>query len=158
MNFERMIKTMREFLQSAWADILKGLAAAGGFVLGLYGERDVLMTVLVCCMAVDYLLGLVVAVMGRSRKTENGGLSSEIGFKGLLRKGVILMMVLLASLVDRVLGAGSNAFRTMACLFYIANEGLSVIENSALAGVPWPEKLKNALEMMKSNKEEKEGG
>jgi len=151
-------KDMRIFFINSWAVIVKGLSAAGGFILGLYGEWDVLMTVLVCCMAVDYLLGVIVAVMGKSRKTENGGLSSDIGFKGLLRKGVIMMMVLLASLVDRAIGVDTNAFRTMACLFYIANEGLSVLENSALAGVPWPEKLKGALEQMKRRGEEKEIG
>ena len=149
---------MRIFLQNIWTNIVKSVAAAGGFVLGLYGKWDVLMTVLVCCMAVDYVLGIIVALMGKSPKTENGGLASDIGFKGLLKKAVIMMLVLLASLVDMAIGTGANSFRTMACLFYIANEGLSVIENSALAGVPWPEKLKNALEMMKTKDDVKENG
>lgn len=147
---------MAQFFHDAWASVIKGAAAVGGFFIGLYGGWDVLMTVLIVCMGVDYIMGIVVAIMGNSTKTEGGGLSSNVGFKGILRKGVIMLMVLLASLVDKVIGGDGTAFRSMACLFYIANEGLSILENSALAGVPWPEKLKSALEQMKDKGAEKD--
>lgn len=146
---------MDKFFQNMWTSILSGLAAVGGFILGLYGEWDALMTVLVYCMAVDYLSGLLVAIMGRSKKTDGGGLDSKVGFKGLLRKVIIMLVVLLAALVDKAMGSGGSAFRSMACLFYIANEGLSILENTALAGVPWPDGIKNVLEQMKDKGVEK---
>ena len=103
------------------------------------------MTVLLSCMVADYLSGMVVAWMGRSEKTEYGGLSSKVGAKGLMRKGLMLMVVLVAALLDRALGQGNAMFRDAACWFYIANEGISLMENLNLAGVPFPAKLKKLL-------------
>ena len=132
-------------------DVVIGLfSLAGGLLLSLLGDWDILLTVLVCCMGVDYVTGMIVAAMGKSPKTEHGGISSSVGFKGILKKVIIMLMVLLAALVDRVIGTNAHTFRTMACLFYISNEGLSALENSALAGVPWPARMKHALELMKN--------
>lgn len=144
---------MKEFLVRSWAEIIKVCAAIGGFFSGLYGGWDLAMTVLVCCMAIDYISGLIVAAMGKSKKTEGGGLDSKIGLHGLLRKGMIMLIVLVAALLDKIIGSDGAMFRSAACWFYIANECLSILENSSLAGVPWPEALKKALEQMKDGED-----
>lgn len=146
---------MKQFLETTWPEILKWAAAAGGLIAGLFGGWSLSLTVLVGCMGVDYASGLIVAVMGKSRKTEGGGLDSNVGLRGLLRKGMILLVVLVASLLDRVIGGDGWMCREAACWFYIANEGLSILENSSLAGVPWPASVKKVLEQMKAKEDEK---
>lgn len=135
-------------MERAWDTILKMLAAIGGAIAGAFGGWNVTMTVLVAAMAADYLSGLAVAGMGKSTKTENGGLSSKIGWQGLLRKGMMMLVVLVAALLDKAMG-DAHVFRDAACWFYIANEGLSLLENLALAGVPFPQQLKDLLEQTK---------
>lgn len=141
-----------------WDKIVKWLCAAGGAVAGLLGEWDVTLTVLSVMMCVDYLSGVIVAACGRSPKTETGGLNSKIGFIGLAKKGFIMLMVLVAALLDRVIGTDGTMFRSMAVGYYIANEGLSVLENAALLGVPFPAKMRKALEILrdKGDKEDEE--
>ena len=140
-----------------WDKIVKMACAVGGAVAGLLGEWDVALTVLAVMMAVDYISGVIVAACGRSPKTETGGLNSKIGFIGLAKKGFILLMVLVAAMLDRVIGTDGTMFRTMAVGYYIANEGLSILENAALLGVPFPEKMRKALEILrdKGDKDEK---
>lgn len=148
---------MWNFLQTAWDKVLGALAIVGGLLAGLYGgELDVSMYVLLGLMVVDFASGLIVAAMGKSPKSETGTLNSNTGLKGIGKKIMILLLVTVAALVDKVLGGGNAAFRTMACWFYIANEGLSVLENSALAGVPWPDGLKKALEQLKTKDKDQE--
>ncbi|MBP3647988.1 MAG: phage holin family protein [Clostridia bacterium] len=124
---------------------IRVLAAAGGAVAGALGGWDALLRVLVWMMAADYASGVIVAVMGRSRKTDYGGLSSKVGAAGILRKGLMLMVVLAAALLDSAMGDTNAMCRDAACWFYIANEGLSLLENLGLMGVPFPEKLKLLL-------------
>ena len=124
---------------------IRVLAAAGGAVAGALGGWDALLRVLVWMMAADYASGVIVAVMGRSRKTDYGGLSSKVGAAGILRKGLMLMVVLAAALLDSAMGDTNAMCRDAACWFYIANEGLSLMENLGLMGVPFPEKLKLLL-------------
>ena len=138
-----------------WDRATKAAAAAIGAVAGYFGKWDATMTVLAVVMAVDYASGLLVAACGRSPKTPEGGLSSRAGFMGIARKGVIMLIVLLAALLDRAVG-GAQAFRTGAAMYYIANEGLSILENAALLDVPFPAKLRGALEELKSG--EKKSG
>ena len=142
----------------SWDNILKAIAACGGIVAGLFGGFDAMMQVLVACMAIDYVTGLVVAWMGKSPKTETGHLDSKIGFAGLLKKALILLVVFLAVRLDSVLPTDQAVFRSMMCWFYIANEGISILENLAIAGVPFPGALKTALEQLqqKANPPEKE--
>lgn len=128
--------------------VLAGLAAAGGFLVSALGGWDVTLQVLVGFMAADYITGLVVAgVFHNSGKTENGALESRAGFKGLVRKCGILLLVFLAVMLDRATGYGF--IRPAVCLFFIANEGLSILENLGLMGVPYPAFLKNMLEALK---------
>lgn len=137
------------------------LAAVGGFIANLLGGWDVTLKVLVGCMAADYISGLIVAgVFHRSGKSETGALESRAGFKGLLRKCMILLLVFLAAMLDLV--TGQHFIRSAVCLFYIANEGLSIIENLVLMGVPHPAFLDNVLEALrkqgdKAGKEDNDG-
>ena len=133
----------------SWDKIVKAAGGLLGAAAGLLGGWDVTLTILATMMAADYASGLIVAACGRSPKTAQGGLSSKIGFVGLAKKGFMLLIVLLAALLDRAAGTDRMVFRTAATCYYIANEGLSVLENAALMNVPVPKKLKAALEEMR---------
>ena len=139
-------------MERLWEKIVRGLAALGGAAAGLLGGWDPLLRVLTVLMAVDYLTGILVALMGKSPKTEYGGLSSRAGAAGLARKGLMLCVVLVAAMADSAAGTGASVCRDAACWFYIANEGISILENAGLAGAPYPEKLKQLLG------QKKEGG
>lgn len=141
-------------MENIWRGIIKTVAAAGGAVAGALGGWDTTLKVLVVMMAADYLSGILVALMGRSQKTEYGGLSSKVGATGLAKKGLMLVVVLAAAMLDVAMGAA--VCRDAACWFYIANEGLSLLENLDLAGVPFPEKIKALLghKMEEANKPE----
>ena len=129
--------------------IIKIAAAVAGFIAGLLGEWDVMLTVLACLIVIDYITGVIVAARGRSDKSETGRLSSKAGFDGLIRKGLICVMVLVTALLDAALGNANHAFRMAAAMYYTANEGLSILENTALMGVPYPAFLLRALETMR---------
>ena len=132
-----------------WDKLVKTLAAIGGAVAGALGGWDTMLTVLCCMMAIDYAMGLICAMMGKSPKTETGHLDSNVGWKGLLRKGVILLVILMASQLDRVMPEGTQVFRDAMIFFYVANEGISVLENLGLMGVPFPGFLLRALERLR---------
>lgn len=124
---------------------LTRLASLGlGALSGLYGGFDFLLKTLLILMAVDYLSGLLCAAMGKSRKTPDGKLSSDQGAKGLLKKAMIMLSVLVSVVLDEALGQ-KNMFRNACILFYSANEMLSFIENLGLMGLPFPDVLKNAI-------------
>ena len=139
-----------------WNRILKGLAALGGAIAGFFGGWSVTLNVLVAVMGIDYATGVLVAASGRSDKTESGGLSSKAGFIGLAKKGFIMLIILLATLLDRVAGNNALVFQTAAACYYIANEGLSILENAARMGIPFPEALRTALEGMKQKENTRE--
>ena len=137
-----------------WDKITKALAAACGAVAGLLGEWSALLTVLALFMGIDYLTGLIVAWRGRSPKTETGGVSSRAGFDGLIRKFFIMVVVLVATLLDAAIGSAARVFQTAATMYYIANEGISILENTALMGVKYPAAVRNALEAMREDAEQ----
>ena len=132
-----------------WDKIVKALAAAAGAVAGVLGEWNVMLTLLAWAMVVDYLSGVIVALRRRSPKSENGGVSSQVGFDGLAKKAFIVLIVLLATLLDRAIGTDKMVFQTAVAAYYFANEGLSIAENAALMGVPFPPKIRDALEALK---------
>ena len=138
-----------------WDKLVKVLAAIGGAVAGAFGGFDTMMIVLVAFMVIDYVTGLLVAWMGKSIKTETGHLDSKVGFIGLCKKCLMLIFVLMAALLDRAMGTDAAIFRSMVIWFYIANEGLSLLENMSLAGVPFPKKIKRLLGQ-KLDEDEKE--
>lgn len=109
-------------------------------------------TILVIFMITDYLSGVLVACLGLSPKSETGKLSSKAGFVGLAKKAFIVTFVLLGAALDTALG--STVIQSMIICMYIANEGLSIIENASLLGVPIPKALKDALEIMRRKSEE----
>lgn len=127
--------------------VLGALAVIGGVAARGFGGWDTALQVLVGLMAADYLTGLLVAaVWQRSGKSESGALDSSACFKGICRKCMVLLLVWLGVMLDRATGAG--VFRTMVVLFFVGNEGLSLLENLGLMGVRYPEALRRALEAM----------
>lgn len=143
----------------AWDRIVKWLAAVGGAIAGAYGGWTTGSRVLVTLMAIDYVLGCICALGGHSTKTETGHFLSQVAFMGLLRKGVIMLVILVAALLDSVLGGqgGATMFRTAAEFFYIASEALSIIENAGLIGVPVPKALRRALEALRDKHDDGNG-
>ena len=121
----------------------KGVVAIVGTALTwLFGAWDTVLMVLVCFMALDYCTGVVRAFINKE-------VSSDIGLKGIARKAVILIVLIVAVLLDRLLNTGTWVFRTIVCYFYIANEGISLLENCAGLGLPVPESIQNALIQLK---------
>ena len=103
-------------------------------------------------MAADYITGLIVAgVFKTSEKTANGALESRAGWKGLCRKGVTLLVVLVACRLDLVMG--SNFIRDAVIIAFIANEAISIIENAGLMGIRIPAVIMRAIEVLKKKTE-----
>ena len=132
-----------------WNRLVKLGAAGMGALLSWWTGLGVMPQTLAVCMAADYATGLLCAWRGVSPKTSSGTVSSRAGFDGLLKKACIVVVVLIAVQLDAALGTQAMAAATMG--FYIANEGISILENTALLGVPWPEGLKRALEALKKD-------
>ena len=134
--------------------IWEALAAAGGAVASFFCGLPPLIWVLVAVMSIDYLTGLACGWMGVSPKTPNGGLSSKEAFQGLLRKGLIILVVLLAALLDRAVAMSADiefaAVSGGTILWFVASEGISILENAAAMGVPIPKILLNVLELFRA--------
>jgi len=132
--------------------ILSALGMIGSVGANLLGGWDMALQTLVLFMAVDYITGLIVAgVYNKSDKSETGALESKAGWKGLLKKGVTLFIVLVATQLDKM--TGTEIIRDAAIIAYVVNEAISIIENAGLMGVPIPDIIKRTLEMLK-NKED----
>ena len=132
-----------------WDDVVKWLAGIAGALAGLLGEWNVFLTVLAIMMVLDYVTGLIVAWRGKSPKSETGGVSSKVGFDGLIKKAFIMVVVLVATLLDTAIGNATHVFQMAAVMYYIANEGISILENTALMGVQYPKFVIKALETMR---------
>ena len=133
--------------------ICTGIGIVGSTVTAAFGGWDAAMITLVSMMVIDYLTGVLVAgVFHNSPKTENGTLESKAGWKGLCRKGVTLLIVLVAARLDIILGTGF--IRDAVIIGYIANEVISIIENAGLMGVPIPAAIEKAIEVLQSKGEE----
>ena len=127
-------KSMKEVIQSVLAVISTGL-------IYLLGGLDIAMTCLLIAIILDYVSGMLKAFITKQ-------VSSKIGFKGILKKVSILLVVMLSVLIDRVTGE-TGAIRTLVVYYFVANEGLSVLENLGQAGVPIPQSIKKALKALK---------
>ncbi len=136
-------------------NLYKIAAAAAGAVISFFTGIPVIMWVLIAMMTLDYVTGLMTGMMGVSSKTEGGKLSSRAAFDGLMRKIMIFLVVILSVLVDLAVqyGAGVtfNAVTGATCLWFIASEGVSVLENAAELGVPIPGILRKALELLQDS-------
>lgn len=127
----------------------------GAFITSLFGGWDAASTTLVIFMAIDYATGLIVAgVFHNSSKTESGALESRAGWKGLCRKGMTLLIVLIACRLDLIMN--TNFVRDAVVIGYIANETISIVENAGLMGLPIPSAITKAIEVL-TKKNEKEG-
>lgn len=120
------------------------VAVVATFFTYLFGGWDIALILLVAFMVLDYATGVIWAYIQKT-------LNSEIGFKGLVKKCMILVVLVVAVLLDRMINSGTAVFRTLVCYFYIANEGISLLENVSNLGLPIPDKLKVALEQLNEN-------
>ena len=132
--------------------IIQWFAAATGATFGfLWGQMDGLLYALIAFMVIDYVSGVLVAIAQRE-------LSSQVGFKGIAKKVCILMLVAVGHLLDaHVIGDGEGAVCRMAVAgFYLANEGISILENAAELGLPLPKKLVSVLKQLQGKEENDE--
>lgn len=121
------------------------MATIGTFFVWLFGAWDLPLMTLVTFMVLDYITGITKAFINKQ-------LSSEYGSKGIVKKSTIFIILIVAVSLDRLLGQGW-VFRSIACFWYIGNEGFSILENVIAIGLPVPEELKNALiQLKKGNK------
>ena len=129
------------------------LAAAAGAVVSFFTEMPPLVWILIAVMTLDYITGLICGCMGKSKKTENGYLESHAAFIGLMKKALIILVVALAALLDAAVSKGAGiqfeAVTGAACLWFVASEGMSVLENVASMGVPVPRVMMKLLEIMR---------
>ena len=133
---------MRDYsIDLLWAKVQAAITAIGGWLGYFVGGIDGLMIALIVLMALDYISGVMCAIIDRK-------LSSAVGFKGICKKVYILMLVGVAHIIDlHVVGTGS-ALRGAVICFYLSNEGLSLLENATHIGLPVPEKLKTVLSQL----------
>ena len=132
------------------------IGVIGGTSSYALGGWDFALQTLLIFMAVDYVTGLIVAgVFKKSPKTKKGGLSSLIGWKGLCRKGMALMIVLIACRLDMLVG--TDFIRDAVVIAYCTNEAISIIENAGIMGVPIPKPITNAIEALKSKGDDNNG-
>ena len=122
------------------------VATVGTFLTWLFGGWNMALYILVLFIAVDYLTGVIKGFFTKE-------LSSNTGMKGLLKKATIFLILIVAVGLDRMLDTDNWLFRTATCYFFIANEGISIIENIAVIGVPVPKKLVDALKQLKGDTE-----
>lgn len=124
------------------------IGMVGSVVTSLFGGWDAALTTLLIFMLIDYISGMVVAgVFHKSTKSDSGALESKAGWKGLCRKGMVLLIVLVANRLDLVIG--TNYIRDAVCIAFVVNETISIIENAGLMGVPIPKVITNAIELLK---------
>ena len=136
--------------------------AVGAGVAYAFGGWDASIITLLVFMGIDYITGLIVAgVFHKSNKTETGALESRAGWKGLIKKGVTLVFIIVAVRLDILtaqlgLLEGGNYVRDAVCIAFIINELISIVENAGLMGVPIPSIIKKAIELLKTKEGDSE--
>lgn len=135
------------------ANVLYSLVGAiGGFVAMSFGGWSDALITLIVFMALDYVTGLIVAgIFKKSKKSENGALESRAGFKGLCRKGVALMIVLVAVRLDIIMH--TTYIKDAVIIAFVANESISIIENAGLMGIPVPGIIARAIDVLRNDSE-----
>lgn len=143
---------MRDFsIDLIWAKLQMACAALGGWIGYFVGGMDGMLIALIVFMVLDYITGLMCAVMDKK-------LSSAVGFRGICKKVLILMLVGVANIIDiHVVGQGS-ALRGAVIAFYLSNEGLSLLENTAYIGLPIPDKLREILAQLHNREDKNDQG
>ena len=117
------------------------ISVMGGVISYLLGGWDILIATIIIFMILDYITGMSASWISKSW-------SSEIGYKGLLKKGMIIVMIIISVRLDNLLG-DDMLFRNVVTFFYISNEGISIVENCGKLGLPIPSKIKTVLEQLK---------
>jgi toxin secretion/phage lysis holin len=135
--------------------VLTVLGAIGGFISELFGGWDSGLVTFIIFTAIDYITGVIVGILQKSPKSENGSLDSRIGFKGLCKKGVMLLMILIAVRLD--LMTGSDYIRDAVIIGLSINELVSIVENAGLIGVPIPAVITKVIDILKSKNDEIRG-
>lgn len=136
------------------AKVCSLLGAAGSIVVSALGGWDSGLATLIIFMVIDYIMGLIVAGIFRSSpKTQSGALESRVGWKGLCRKGVTLLFVLVAYRLDIIISV--NYIRNAVIIGFVANELISIVENAGLMGIPLPSVLSRAIDILTKKTEEK---
>lgn len=128
-------------------EALSLVGVCGGLITTLFGGWSTALTTLVIFMAIDYITGIMVAgVFQASQKSCNGGLNSRIGLKGICKKGVSLLVVIVAVRLDIL--AGTTFLRDASIIALVANEAISIVENAGLMGLPIPTQLRKAIDVL----------
>ncbi len=131
------------------------IGMGGSLIASLFGGWDAALVTLLIFMGIDYVTGLIVAgVFHASGKTATGALESHAGWKGLCKKGMTLLVVLVACRLDLMMG--SNFIRDAVVIAFVANETISIIENAGLMGIPIPAVIIRAIEVLKNQVESEE--
>ena len=130
------------------------LAAIGGAIVSFFTTMPPLVYILIGVMSIDFITGLICGMLGKRKTTENGYLASHEAFRGLMKKMLIILVVVLAAALDYAVSVSAGiqfeAVMGAACLWFIASEGLSILENGASMGVPVPKIMLNLLEIMRA--------
>ena len=129
-------------MKEVWNWVQMAFSAIGGFMGYLLGGMDGFLYALIAFVVIDYITGLMVAAIQKK-------VSSEVGFKGICKKVLIFILVGVANIVDKQIIGNGSAIRTAVIFFYLSNEGISILENTALIGLPVPQKLRDVLEQLK---------
>lgn len=120
------------------------IAFFGGIISYLFGGWDIILTTLAIFMVLDYITGMIASFIEKTWNSEKGAI-------GLIKKGTIVLLVISGVFLDRLLSGDKWVFRTVICMFYIANEGLSIVENCGCIGLPVPKRLLDALEQLRKD-------
>lgn len=135
-----------------WFNI--SIGCIGAFIASIYGGWDMSLTTLCICMGVDYLMGLLIAgLFKKSKKSKSGALSSDVCWKGLCKKGITLLIVLIAHRIDLMFD--TTYIRDATCIAYIVNELISICENCQVMGIPMPKVITKAIGVLKEDEEKK---
>lgn len=132
-----------ENISKGFDTLIAVLATAATY---LFGGWDTALMVLVVFMILDFITGIIKGI-------KKNKIDSELCFLGLKKKGTIIIILIMGTLLDYLIGNNAWVFRTLVCYFYIANEGISIIENISLLGLPVPSKLKAVLLQIKNESE-----
>ena len=130
------------------------VGSVGGAISYIIGGWDTAIQTLLVFMLIDYLTGLALGALNKSTKTESGGLSSKVGLKGIFKKAGMLVVVIIANRLDVL--SGTEFIKDACIIVLIANEGLSIIENLGVLGVPIPKILIRVIEALKKTDDEAE--
>ena len=140
-------------LTAVGAAVYTAVGTVGSVIAYLLGGWETAIQTLVCFMLIDYVTGIMLAILNKSSKTETGGLSSKAGLRGIHKKTGMLIVVIVANRLDIL--AGTDVIRNGCIVILIANEGLSIIENLGVLGVPVPKILINFIEALKQQDDKK---